>query len=98
MLLFVSSLLAALFFPMFYGCNLRSNIILSNFEPEINTDGDVVKHGYTVLYPIRTSSRAGLFETVMSYYNIDDDLRERVSNNNPFGRQKLNRTQFPGFK
>ena len=39
-----------LFFGMMYNCNLRNMLILPFYEPEINTDGDVLLNNITTIY------------------------------------------------
>ena len=39
-----------MFFVFFYGSNLRSNLVNPRYDPEINSDGDVIRFDVDTIY------------------------------------------------
>ena len=69
--------IATLLFITFYSSNLRQQIIIPRFDPDINSDADIIKHNVAAIHVGIPNEQLGHYYThVMNGYS---ELYARVS-------------------
>ena len=61
-----------MFFVMFYNSNLRRNLTVPDYEPEINSDKDIIKHNVDTLYVAVPD------DLVEYYFGREEEILKRV--------------------
>ena len=59
----------------FYNSNLRAHLFSYDFEPEVNTDADVIAQQRRVLIPV---SRPAIVDGIKDFYRLKPELAELV--------------------
>ena len=75
-----------LLFTLFYNSNLRYHLVVPNLQPEINDDGDLLRHGVKAIqagvpdetiglyFPSSAQTKPEIFQKVIEHATMNDSL------------------------